>query len=154
MLSSPLPIPWSLVWEREEESIQTKPHALTEPAWHYLAFGNLRRIIFCPPLKNWVFLDFIFSFPTIKLDNRQHGINEEGKNGWSTFYTLRIWNVETCWSRFKKGGGRCRRLMEGMNQTWAQYMFIWKCPDEPPCITMLMKTFKKSFKKKTKHCHS
>jgi hypothetical protein len=34
--------------------------------------------------------------------------------------------------------------MEGMNQTWVQYMYMRKCHDEPPCIkSYAIKTLKK-----------
>jgi hypothetical protein len=51
-----------------------------------------------------------------------------------------------------KRGGRRGKIMEGMKQTWVQYMFIWKCHNETPLYNyhILIKIFFKTPKKTTK----
>jgi hypothetical protein len=55
---------------------------------------------------------------------------KEGEYGWGTFYTCMNAYIETYWSYFKNG--RRRRIMESMNQTGIQYMYLWKCHNETP----------------------
>jgi hypothetical protein len=37
----------------------------------------------------------------------------------------------------KKESGRRGRLMEGMNETGVQYIYIWKCYNKTPCIIII-----------------
>jgi hypothetical protein len=50
---------------------------------------------------------------------------------------VRIWNIETCQSHFKKGSVGRGRIMEGMNQTGVQYLYIWKCLNKNSYVTII-----------------
>jgi hypothetical protein len=49
---------------------------------------------------------------------------------------VQIWKTETCLSHFKESRGR-GSMIERMNQIGVQYMYIWKCHNKNPYITVI-----------------
>jgi hypothetical protein len=48
-----------------------------------------------------------------------------------------IWNIETCWSHFKKWGEGRERTIDKTQQTGVHYMHIWKCHSKTSCTTII-----------------
>lgn len=67
----------SLVWVGETGAMQAEAHAFRELAEHYLSLDNLRRLIFYPSSKNYIFPydTLYFRSATLMLDNEQESID-------------------------------------------------------------------------------